>query len=59
MIQNILNHKQIIDDKSKPIIIYTEENSRLLGFFCDKNSKECNFPTFFLGNQDHLLNVHV
>jgi hypothetical protein len=55
MVQNILDPKQIIDDKSKPIIIFLGESFRLLGLFHDKHSKEY----LFLSIQDHLLNVHI
>jgi hypothetical protein len=49
MIQNILNPKQIIDDKSKPIIVSPEENFKLFRLFHDKHSKEYNFPTLLFG----------
>jgi hypothetical protein len=46
--QNLLNRNQIIDDKSKPIIISLGE-SFIVKLFIDKHYKEYNFPTLFFG----------
>jgi hypothetical protein len=47
MVQNILDLEQIIDRKSKSIIIVPRESFRLFGLFHDKHYEEYNFPTFF------------
>jgi hypothetical protein len=59
MIQNILNPKQIIDDKFKPIIIFLKKTSDFLDCFVINILRNIIFQHCFLGNQDHLLNVHI
>ncbi len=50
MVQNILDTKQIIDDKFKSITITLGESSRPYGLFRDKHYEEYNFPTLFFGH---------
>jgi hypothetical protein len=39
-----------VDDNSKSLSLAPREGFWPLGIFCDKHSKEYNFPTFFLGH---------
>jgi hypothetical protein len=48
LIQDILNHEQIIDDNCKSLVIAPREGFQPLGLFCDKHFEEYNFPTLVL-----------
>ncbi len=50
LVENILNHKHIIDDNQDSITITLRKGCRPLSLFCDIYLEVCNFSTLFFGH---------